>query len=138
MCRQLQIGNAIVQSLPPPIQEQYVLLRDWFSLHYYAIKTALAPWIYQARSSFDYTKYHAEFFVLYQPESAGNPSTAFRVTSTSIKKTPASTEFDILRDQVEGENAQAESNPKHAGYYMCICEQSRVHHSDMRRNNLIL
>ena len=74
---------------PQLFKERQYLLEDFEELHRYTIQQSMASAIDAANPSFDFLKQFAFISLSYCPESAGNPSTSFKLLSAQLVDNPS-------------------------------------------------
>jgi len=105
-------------------QERQHLLEDFIDLHRYSLLQSMASAIHAANSSFDFQKQMALFFLSYRPESGGNPSTAFKMTSARFvdnppPDTPMGTNFAAFRPLLDESDREDREKPGYQGLLVC-------------------
>jgi hypothetical protein len=108
-------------------QERQYLLEDFIELHHYSLQQAMASAIHAANPSFDFRKQFALFSVSYCPESGGNPSTAFKLTSVRLvdnppPNTPMGTSFAAYRPLADESDKEDRGKSGYQGLLVCVCQ----------------
>ena len=112
-------------------QERQYLLEDFIDLHRYSLQQSMASAIHAANPSFDFRKQFALFSVSYCPESGGNPSMAFKLTSARFvdnppPDTPMGASFAAFRPLADESDKEDRGKPGYQGLLVCVCQYPHV------------
>jgi len=105
-------------------QERQYLLEDFTNLHHYSLQQAMASAIHVANPPFDFRKQIALICLSYCPESAGNPSTAFKLTSAQFMPnpppdSPMGVNFAAFQPLIDESDREDRGKPGYQGVLLC-------------------
>ena len=116
---------------PQLFKERQYLLEDFEELHRYTIQQSMASAIDAANPSFDFLKQFAFISLSYCPESAGNPSTSFKLLSAQLVDNPVPNTslgagFAAFRPLADEGDNEFRGEPGYQGTLLCYCQYPHV------------